>query len=179
MSRKSTYIVSFLIIALFLALAAGSGSNKSDKTNAGAQPTTPAELSKEGVSSDVKISVQKFESSDTAGNNQFSTKKAQGVYKIVTLSITNNQKDAITVDGSSFKLLDSQSREFSYSSEAQLAISSSTGNQKKEVFSLKQINPGMTVTGVVVFDVPKDAQGFVLKARGGMTGQEIKLKVED
>lgn len=178
MSKKRNYIVSLLVVALFLALAAGSGSNKSDKANTGAQQSTPAELSKEGVSSDVKISVQKFESSDTAGNNQFSTKKAQGVFKIVTLSVTNNQKDAITVDGNSFKLIDNQNREFSYSSEAQLAISSSTGSQKKEVFSLKQINPGMTVTGIVVFDVPKEAQGFILKARGGMTGQEIKLKVE-
>jgi len=37
----------------------------------------------------------------------------------------------------------------------------------------------MTITGVVIFDVPVDAQGFVLKANGGMTGSEITLKVEE
>jgi hypothetical protein len=32
--------------------------------------------------------------------------------------------------------------------------------------------------GYVVFDVPKEAKGFVLQAKGGFTGDTILLKVE-
>lgn len=148
----------------------------------GPKPTaSPAkkgtELSNTGISSNVGIVVQGFESTDSIGNNQFSNAKAQGIFKVVTLSITNNQKDSIIVDSESFKLVDDQGREFSDSSEAGMALACSMGDHPED-FTFKELNPGMTITGVVIFDVPVDAQGFVLKAHGGMTGSEITLKVQ-
>ncbi|RXZ05066.1 DUF4352 domain-containing protein [Klebsiella pneumoniae] len=133
------------------------------------------ELSKEGESSKVKIAVGSVESTDSVGGKYLS-EKAQGVFKIVEVSITNNQKDAITVDANSFKLVDNQDREFKYSTQAQTAFD--VGNGGKSDFFLKQLNPGLTQTGKIIFDVPAYAQGLVLKARGGMMGKEIKLKVE-
>ncbi len=135
------------------------------------------ELSNTGISSNVTITVQGFEATDSIGDNQFSIAKAQGVFKVVTLSLTNNQKDAIVVDSESFKLMDGQAREFSDSSDAQMALACSMGDHP-EAFTFTELNPGMTITGAVIFDVPQDAKGFYLKAHGGMTGSEIKLKVE-
>jgi hypothetical protein len=133
-------------------------------------------LTNEGVSSDVAIKVGAVEDKQEVGN-EFMKKKASGAYKIVEVSLTNNQKDAITVDANSFKLVDDQGREFTYSSDAQIAfdIGENEGNTD---FFLKSLNPGLTLTGKIVFEVPADAKGFVLHARGGMTGKEIKLKVE-
>ncbi|OJE20983.1 hypothetical protein A9490_07995 [Bacillus thuringiensis] len=133
------------------------------------------ELSKEGESSKVKIAVGSVESTDSVGG-EYLNEKAQGVFKVVEISITNNQKDAITVDANSFKLVDNQDREFKYSTQAQTAYD--IGNGGKSDFFLKQLNPGLTQSGKIIFDVPADAQGLVLKARGGMMGKEIKLKVE-
>ncbi|AJG73628.1 DUF4352 domain-containing protein (plasmid) [Bacillus thuringiensis] len=133
------------------------------------------ELSKEGESSKVKIAVGSVESVDSVGG-EYLNEKAQGVFKVVEISITNNQKDAITVDANSFKLMDNQDREFKYSTQAQTAYD--IGNGGKSDFFLKQLNPGLTQTGKIIFDIPADAQGLVLKARGGMMGKEIKLKVE-
>lgn len=135
-----------------------------------------AELSKEGVSSDVKITVTSFSAKDSVGDNQFSIAKPQGVFKLVGLNIANNQKDAITITSANFKLIDDQGREFSDSSEAGMAFAVSSN--KVESFSFKQLNPGMSIDGVIAFDVPKDAKGFKLKASGGMTGKPITLKVE-
>jgi hypothetical protein len=135
----------------------------------------PAALQKEGVSSDVKIAVEGFESKDQLGTNQFAIAKAQGVFKVVTVTMTNNQKDAITVDSNSFKLVDDQGREYSASSDAQMALA--TSDEKNDLL-LKQVNPGLTVKGQVAFDVPADAKGFKLDARGGMLGKKISLKVE-
>ncbi|MDY0855516.1 DUF4352 domain-containing protein [Bacillus thuringiensis] len=133
------------------------------------------ELSKEGESSKVKITVGSVESVDSVGG-EYLNEKAKGIFKVVEISITNNQKDAITVDANSFKLMDNQDREFKYSTQAQTAYD--IGNSGKSDFFLKQLNPGLTQTGKIIFDVPADAQGLILKARGGMMGKEIKLKVE-
>ena len=180
---KHKIITGILALVIIGGIGSSLGDDKSKTTqapvasSASAPDPKPVELSKEGISSDVKIAVTGFTSKDSIGDNQYSTAKAQGVFKIVSISLTNNQKDAITIDSNSFKLFDDQDREFSYSSEAQIAMMSSM-NGKQESFFLKKINPGMTIGGQIVFDIPKDAKGFKLKASGGMTGKPITLKVE-
>lgn len=144
------------------------------------EPTAKTvELSKEGESSNVKIVVGKTETKESVGDNQFSKKVATdgAVFKLIEITLTNNQKDAITIDTSSFELIDSKNREFSPSTEAQFALESSMAD-KKESFLFKKLNPGLSITGVVVFEVPEDAEVVSMKARGGMTGKQITLKVE-
>jgi len=152
-------------------------STEAPKATPAPTPTPAPVLSKEGVSSDVKIVVEDFETAETIGDNQYSTIKAQGVFKIVKVTITNNQKDAITVTSANFKLIDDQNRQFDDSSQAQLAMESSTKDKRKSFF-LQKVNPGLTVTGYIAYDVPKDAKNFILEASGGITGKKIKLKVE-
>lgn len=142
-------------------------------TTAPTPAPTPVELSKEGVSSDVKITVVSSESKAEIGDNQFSKAKAQGVFKVLELTVANNQKDAITIDSNSFKLIDDQNREFSASSDSIMAF----GGVDKTFF-LRKLNPGLTASGLLAFDVPKDAKGLYLQAQGGMLGKKIKLKVE-
>ncbi len=161
------------IIALFvigiIAMVAGGG-DTTEKTS-----TDTKAVSKEGVSSDVKIAVGSMETVDSVGN-EYTKEQAQGVFKILEVTLTNNQKDAITVDANSFKLVDSKGREFTYSTQGQTSFDLANGG--KTDFFLKQLNPGLTQTGKIVFDIPKDAEGLFLKASGGMTGKEINLKVE-
>lgn len=140
-----------------------------------AKKEEPKELSKEGESSKVKIAVGTVETLESVGSEHIN-EKAQGVFKVVELTLTNNQKDAITLSSNSFKLVDNQEREFSPSSAAQIKLNVANGGNSK--FLLEKLNPGLSQTGKIVFDVPKDAQGLVLKARGGMMGKEITLKLE-
>ncbi|MFD3450110.1 DUF4352 domain-containing protein [Microbacteriaceae bacterium 4G12] len=162
-------IIGLIVIGIIVAVAGGGGSTDKDTTKQGST------LSKEGVSSNVKITVGNIETADSVGSDLVA-EKAQGVFKILEITLTNNQKDAITVDANSFKLVDNQGREFTYSTQGQTALDVANGGTVD--FFLKQLNPGLTQTGKIIFDIPKDAQGLVLKARGGMTGKEIKLKVE-
>jgi len=138
--------------------------------------SAPVALSKTGVSSNVTIEVTGFDSTDTVGNNPYSNSKAKGVFKVVGLTLTNNQKDAITVTSGSFKLYDSKDREFTDSTDAGMSLT--LNDPKIESFMATTVNPGMSVSGEVVFDVPKDATGFYLKASGGMVGTPIKLAVQ-
>ncbi|WP_235749538.1 DUF4352 domain-containing protein [Neobacillus bataviensis] len=174
-------IAALIVISIIASQGGGDDStpaNTTAKTGDNKQEAKKEDkpLSNEGVSSDVTIKVGAVENKQEVGN-EYTKKQAQGVFKVLEVSITNNQKDAITVDANSFKLVDDHGREFTYSSDAQIAydIGENEGNTD---FFLKSLNPGLTLTGKVVFDVPADAKGFLLKARGGMTGKEINLKVE-
>lgn len=175
-----------IVVVIVVAATGGSGdtNEKSDTTfNEPKQETKkdnnkneqPKGISKEGTSSDVKVSVGSVESADSVGG-EYSKETAQGIFKIVEVTLENNQKDAITIDANNFKLVDNKGREFSYSTNGQTALGIENGGNLD--FFLKSLNPGLSQTGKIVFDVPKDAVGFILKARGGMTGKEIKLKVD-
>ena len=180
-------IAALIVIAIIANLGGGKDSAKPASTAANSSDTAKSSdskqvakkedkpLSNQGVSSDVTIKVTGVEAKTEVGN-EYSKEKAQGVFKIVSVAITNNQKDAITLDANSFKLVDDQGREFSYSTNGQTALSMTDDTVAD--FFLKQLNPGLTQNGKIVFDIPADAKGLVLKARGGMTGDEIKLKVE-
>lgn len=180
--KVMTFLGGFILLFTVMAIAGAGGKSKdksasaTDSSSSQVSQQEEQPISKEGVSSDVKITVLNSETKETIGGNKYSKKQAQGIFKIVTVSLSNNQKDAITIDSNSFVLIDKKGREFSYSSEAQFALGSSSG--KNESFFLKKLNPGLSIEGTIVFDVPKDAESLILNARGGMTGKKIKLKID-
>lgn len=76
--------------------------------------------------------------------------KAQGQYVLVGVTVTNIGEKAQLLADSSQKLRDAQGREFSSDTAAAIYIK---GN---DVF-LNEINPGNSVKGTLVFDMPKGA----------------------
>lgn len=173
--KKILKWVVIAIVALVVIAAISSGGDKNSTTSSSStEQDKPAVLSNIGVASDVKFAVSGMKSAKSVGSNPYAKAKASGIFKVVTISVTNNQKDAITMDGSLFKLIDDKEREFNVSNEAITALMT----DDKDPLFLKEINPGITVKGTVVFDVPKDAKGFKLVAQGGMTGDDVELKVK-
>lgn len=112
---------------------------------------------------------------DAIGSNPYLQKKPLGKFIIIDVFIKNNQKDAITVNGSSFKLVDNQKREFSTSHEAELALRADKGDSAKGF--LTQLNPGMGTDFTFVFDVPDEINRYNTKlvARGGFAGDKVEL----
>ncbi len=79
------------------------------------------------------------------------SKQAQGTFVLVHMHVRNVGNDAQYFDGSSQTLVDTQGRRHSADSGAAIYLGDT------ESF-LNQINPGNEVDGIVVFDVPADAQ---------------------
>ena len=75
---------------------------------------------------------------------------AQGQFLLVHVTVTNVGDEAQYFDSSSQKLLDGQGRTHSADSTAAIYLPDSNS-------FLTSINPGNTVEGVVVFDIPADA----------------------
>ena len=76
-----------------------------------------------------------------------SDEEAQGVFKVVSLTVTNDGSEATTFDASAVSLRDTEGRE--YSSQTVLGSDS---------LFLEQINPGNSASGHAVVDMPEDAE---------------------
>ena len=83
--------------------------------------------------------------------DQYFNKVAQGQFCGVTLSVKNIGTKPQTMFSSNQYAFDASSRKFSSSTEAGIYADDS-----KLLF--EEINPGNELTGVVYFDVPKDAK---------------------
>lgn len=106
--------------------------------------------------------------------NQYTKKDAQGLFYVISLKIENKAKETKTIDSSMITLTDSQGRTFDRSIDGQTAKGMAQG--KVDLF-LQQVQPGLNVTGDIVFDIPKDAAGLKLLVKGGYfgKGQQIDL----
>ena len=123
--------------------------------------------------SNVLLGIAKVKEANFIGDSYFS-EDAQGKFIIVTVAVFNNQKDAITVDASEFKLIDKEKREYSASTRGMTALQMS--NKQHRGF-LEQLNPNMGFESTIVFDVPKNTspKDYQLQAAGGFTGDKILM----
>ncbi|MDG4839860.1 DUF4352 domain-containing protein [Micromonospora sp. WMMD967] len=88
--------------------------------------------------------------------------KAQGQFCLVTVNVKNIGKEAQMFDGSSQKAYAADGTEYSADSGAAIYA-----NKNAETF-LNDINPGNQVTGVVVFDIPKNVKLTKLELHDSM-----------
>ena len=117
--------------------------------------------------SNVGVAIGKIATTNSIGN-KYHTTQAQGVFILVFIAVTNGQNDVVTIDANSFKLIDDRGREFTHSVDGETSL---TMLGEKSLF-LTEVNPGNTVTGYIVYDVPADTNIVRMFFRGGMTGDE-------
>ncbi|CAK7070268.1 DUF4352 domain-containing protein [Tissierella sp.] len=110
-------------------------------------------------------------------DNQFiKAVTTEGKFIVITAKLTNNDTKARTFSSMQFKIIDDQDREFDAYTDANLMMI--LGD--KDIF-LKECNPGMSRTGVFVFEVPEDIESYSLKVFSGVgfaakTSEIVKLK---
>jgi hypothetical protein len=145
------------IAVIILAIAAGSGGSDSTSEN------TQTDVAKEETATEAvavigtEVRDGKFAFKVTnvkcgiskVGTSTFGT-KAQGQYCAVTMQVGNIGDEPQTFFSSNQKAFDSQGREFSNDTTAELYATDA------QVW-LKEINPGNALEGTVYFDIPKDA----------------------
>lgn len=92
-----------------------------------------------------------------------------GKYILVKMAVTNPGDKAVTFSSNNQKLIDTQGREHSESNNS-LWLDDS--------LSIKEINPGVTIEGSILFDIPADAQPDQLVVADSMfsSGTPVNLK---
>ncbi len=169
-----------VVIGLIAMSATGgdkSGTSTNTQSNSGqtqAESPKVAKIGEIAQSGDLAFTVTGVKDANTLGNS-FTQKDAQGIFKVINLKIENTGKETRTIDGSMIKMTDDQGRTFERSIEGQTAKGMSQG--KVDLF-LQQVQPGLSVNGDIVFDVPADASNLTLMVQGGLLNKATGIKLE-
>lgn len=107
--------------------------------------------------------------------SQYLNSQAQGTYLVVNVTYENNENESTTVDTSFFKL---KYGEKTYDSDGTASLYANSQDDGSTVFLLEQVNPDMSVTGDIIFDVTDEvanATGLQLQVQTGFFGTETGL----
>ena len=148
-----------LIVIIGLGSAIGGGSKDSDpKTASSSAPSGEAknnnggtELAKMGTpvqDGKFTFTVLDVQRGKTVVGESFMQEKAQGEFTIVKLSVKNTGDKPQTVFDSNQKAFSDAGQEYSPNTSASIAMPNNSN------FFVKEINPGNSVTGYMVFDAP-------------------------
>ncbi len=185
---KHKIMTGILAVTVFFILVGVAGGSKSSSSSTSSNSTSGNTAAAVGSTSDqpqvkqakvgdtttdddLGFTVQSVSTASTIGNS-FTSKTAQGIFYVLTVKIQNNGKDTKTINASDFHVVDSQGRKFDYSTDGQLAMEETNGGTS---FFLQQVQPSLSVTGKIVFDVPKDATGLKLLAQGGLFTDGVQI----
>ncbi len=187
--KKILKIGGIIFLVIIVLSVIGSMGNKGSSTNSAstnqtstsntgssnkqAETVSIAKIGEEVVDSEIGFTATDTQKAATLGN-QYTKKTAQGQFYIVTIKIENKSKETKTIDSSMITLTDSQGRKFDRSIDGQTAKGLAEG--KVDLF-LQQVQPGLNVTGDIVFDIPKDATGLKLNVKGGYFGKEKQIEL--
>lgn len=131
--------------------------NSSPKSENGASAETKKDDSNqiiafgaEGQSDDLVLKINDIGSTEEIKENQFlSYKPDSGKYALVNISIKNTGKKAITLTNGSFKLVTADGAEY---------VPTILVGLDNKYINFETINPGLDVTGNLVFEIPKDIE---------------------
>ena len=106
----------------------------------------------------LQFTVSKVKCGVTRIGDEYLSTKPQGQFCLVTMKVKNIGGEPQRFDGDNQALFDTKGREFSADTEASIYLEDS-------YTFLTEINPGNTLKGTVVFDIPKKAKPDYLLAQ--------------
>lgn len=122
------------------------------------------------TSGDLEFIVNGVEDGGTEIGSEYLGATAQGEFFLVNISVTNTGNEAESFFGGNQKLIDSDGREHETDSSASLYIP-----DNDTLFT--EINPGNTVVGTLVFDLPADAVPVELVVQGGLFDSDATVNL--
>lgn len=178
----------FMTVVIAIVLIAMLGGKKNDNTNNPSsndsnstskqeqqkQQKTNFKMNEPAQNGDLAFTVTQLKDAKSLGNS-YTKKQAQGTFKVITVKIENKGKETKTIDSSMLKLKDGQGRTFERSSDGQVAKGLAQG--QVDLF-LQQVQPSLSVTGEIVFDIPADATNLTLEAKDGIFGKAVEIELE-
>lgn len=91
-------------------------------------------------------------------------------FVVVSVTVKNTGSEPIGVDSDYFTLVDSNGRKFDASQDVKVYYD--------QTFMMEKINPGLSRSANVAFEVPKDSSGFTLDVRDSLVDSEYSERAE-
>jgi len=192
--KKKRFVIPLLLVLIILITQLGKGGSTPDTTanDTAASPaaaSSPASSGKKAAApapapaaeaaakvgqkvrdGQFEFTVTKVKKGVKSIGNQYLNQKAQGQYVLVDITVTNIGDKAQLLADSSQKVRDAKSREFSTDSGAGVYL------EDNKVF-LNEINPGNSVKGTLVFDMPKGTTPASLELHDSPFSDGVTVKL--
>ena len=181
--HKILTVIGIIILIAIIGGAAGGGnksntSNTDDKGGSGVtksedKPATVAKLNEVARDGKFEFVVKGVECGKTTiGTNQYLTKNAQGQFCLMTVSVKNIGNEAQGFFGTNQKLLNAQNQQY--------AADDTAGAYLDQNYStlFSNINPGNSVEGVIVFDIPKDQTPVNAELHDSALSSGVKVSLQ-
>ena len=179
---KKLYIVIGIVLLALMALGCSGSDSSSDNAQGGTtEQTTQANTQEQTEEQttyqvgdrvtvgDRAYTITTVKTTPSVGDNEYTKKTATGVYVLVTMTIENTGKESATMSTNDVKIIDSEGRTFESDTQAWAAL--------EDNILLKQIQPGLPVTGETVFDVPKGIDATLQVTDGGWTTEPVNISL--
>jgi len=127
---------------------AGDGSSTTGSTSTDGTKAKTVAMNTAARDGKFEFTVDDMDCSQTTLGGQYLNKQAQGKFCVITVSVRNIGDEAQTFDGGNQKAFDATGTQYENDGAAEMYA-----NDDAETF-LNDINPGNSVTGKIVFDVP-------------------------
>jgi hypothetical protein len=144
----------------------GTPAESNDATPAAPTETTH-QIGETFKNGELECTILEYNEQDTfKSNNQFveDLTSADGTFVVVKVKITNQDSEKRTFDSSMFTLKDSEGRTFDSYNNYNLSFYI----EDADSLFLEPCNPGLSKTGYVFFEVPKDLTSYDLAVDSGM-----------
>lgn len=155
-----------------------------DKNNNSTKETKKEEVKTYQISDTVKTGNLAYKVTNVTATNELKSDNqfiesatTSGQYIVIDLEVSNNDSKTRMIDSSMFKMYDDQNREFEPSSDTEVIMVVEGAMD----FFLQDINPGLSKTGQLVFELPSDSSSYTLQVSSGYGWaggdyESIKLK---
>lgn len=181
--HKILTVIGVIILIAIIASAAGGGKSKTNTSTASngsgvtktadTKTATTAKLNETARDGKFEFVVKSVSCGTTSVGGQYLNKTAQGQYCLATVSVKNiGDKQQYFSEGDQ-KLLNASGQQ--YSPDTTATLYNSPNNT--DVF-LAQINPGNSVEGVLVFDIPKDQTPVSAELHDSSLSDGVKVNLQ-
>ena len=180
-----TVILALIVIAVVANLGGGntdsSSSNTSDKSSSNnstaakseSKPVVLAKLNEPAKDGKFEFVVKGIECGKmTIGVNQYLTKDAQGQFCLMTVNVKNIGNEAQGFFGSNQKLLNAKNQQYAADDAAGVYVDQNYST----LFST--INPGNSVEGIIVFDIPLDQAPVTAELHDNAYSSGVKVNLQ-
>lgn len=175
-----TVIGVLIILAIFGAASGGSkstGTTASNNSTTSNKPTATATMAKLNQAADdgkfqFTVTSVKCGQPSVSSADGYITKTAQGQYCLVNITANNIGDQSQTLDSTSQYLYDSSNKKYSSDDEATIDISPTDNT------FFNAINPGNTVSGTVVFDLPKGVTPTIAELHDSALSGGVKVSLQ-
>lgn len=181
---KRHKILTGILVLLVIGIvgSAAGGGNKTATNNSGSSTTANkaesnkvqtikvGEAARDGKFEFVVKGIKCGETS--VGTNQYLTKTAQGQYCLLSVNVKNIGNEKQSLFSANQKLLDGANKEYSADDTATLYAAPQGSSWYSD------INPGNSVEGTIVFDVPKDVTLTIAQLHDSVYSGGVKVNLE-